>query len=77
MAVMLSSQVSFDYFDGWDLLTVAVACAAALATGRWAMRSQEGAVVSGIRRIQTGSVNDYAGYLVTGLLVSVGILAGG
>jgi hypothetical protein len=27
--------------------------------------------------VQTGSVNDYAGYLVVGLVVSVIVLAGG
>jgi len=67
-------RVSFDYWDPAAIATVvgtvvlAVPCA--VLAGRVGERAR--AVT---RRLQTGSVNDYAGYLVGGMVLTVAVLA--
>jgi multicomponent Na+:H+ antiporter subunit D len=67
--------VAFRYWDPTDLLfvvlTVLLAVPCALAGLRFATVSP----VAFLRRVQSGSVNDYAGYLVVGLVTTVAVLA--
>ena len=64
-------HVSFTYFDPRELLTVAGVEAAALPVGRFLLSRRAAPVVSRVRSVQTGSVNDYAAYLTLGLIGSV------
>jgi hypothetical protein len=50
---------------------VAATVLAALPVGRLVCSERAARIVGQVRRIQTGSVNDYAGYLVVGVLVAV------
>ena len=54
-----------------ELLTVAGVVAAALPVGRFLLSRRAAPVVSRVRSVQTGSVNDYAAYLTLGLIGSV------
>jgi multicomponent Na+:H+ antiporter subunit D len=69
-----SVHVSYAYFNPRELLTVLAAVAAAVPAGRVLLSRRAARMVEAVRRIQTGSVNDYAGYLVVGLLASVAAL---
>ena len=74
--VLHVAELSFDYVSPVGILTVigtAIAAApVAMAGIRWSTSSP----VAFVRRIQSGSVNDYAGFLAIGLLVSVAVLGG-
>lgn len=60
--------VSFHYFDPVDLLPALAVVGAAWPVGRLVLSGRARRTVSAIRSVQTGSVNDYAGYLVIGLI---------
>jgi multicomponent Na+:H+ antiporter subunit D len=67
--------VSFDYVSPVDLLGVAGTVLLAVPLARLAMRrGSDERVQAALRRVQTGSVNDYAGYLVAGLVVVAAVL---
>ena len=77
---MASSPVSFDYVSPLGLATVALTIVAAVPLARAALRWDRSRAVEALRRVQSGSVNDYAAYAVAGLLVvglvlSRGVLA--
>jgi multicomponent Na+:H+ antiporter subunit D len=69
-----SAPVSFDYFRGSEWATVFVATTLAVPLAFWAQRVAESKAVQRLRSVQTGSVNDYAGYLVVGFLFVVAVL---
>ncbi|MGH9297285.1 MAG: complex I subunit 5 family protein, partial [Acidimicrobiales bacterium] len=66
------ATVSFDYFSPIDLGTLAATIIAAVPLARFAIRhAGEGSRAQSIlERIQTGSVNDYAAYLVLGFIAT-------
>jgi multicomponent Na+:H+ antiporter subunit D len=72
-----SATVTFDYASVTGLLTVAGTVLAALPVAFLGVRYQGSSVVNLFRRVQSGSVNDYAGYMVTGLVVVVLVLTRG
>ena len=72
-----SSSVSFVYFDPGDLLTVLGTVILAVPVARAGMRWSESSPVTLLRRIQTGSANDYAGYLIGGVILTIGVTSGG
>jgi multicomponent Na+:H+ antiporter subunit D len=74
---LLSSGVSFAYFDPGDLLTVLGTVILAVPVARAGMRWAESSPVAILRRVQTGSANDYASYLVGGLMLTIGVVGGG
>ncbi len=69
--------VSFDYASPLGLVTVAVTVLLAVPVGRAALRFERSTPVEAMRRIQSGSVNDYAAYAVAGILVVALILSRG
>jgi multicomponent Na+:H+ antiporter subunit D len=64
-------HVPFHYFTGRELATVPATLALALPLIWLARRHARGTIVTRVRSVQTGSVNDYASYLIIGLLVTV------
>ncbi len=72
------ATVHFSYFDPVDLVTVALTIVAAVPLARFAMRTEADETVRRIvgvmRRVQSGSVNDYTSYLVVGFLLAAGTL---
>jgi multicomponent Na+:H+ antiporter subunit D len=68
------AQVRFTYVGPLELATVAVTVAAAVPLARGARRLADTSAVRRLRAVQTGSVNDYATYLVAGLLLTVCVL---
>lgn len=70
-----SVHVVFHYFSVTELATVLATVLLAIPVARWALANSEAAAVNRLRSIQSGSVNDYATYLVVGLLISVAVLA--
>ncbi len=74
-AALPVADVSFHFFSVSELGVALAAVVAAVPVARWAMSAGDNAVVARLRSIQNGSVNDYAGYLVTGLLLTVALLA--
>jgi multicomponent Na+:H+ antiporter subunit D len=72
---LLPAKVPFDYFDPKELALVALTLVAAVPLARWAMTVPEDGPVGRLRRaVQTGSVNDYAAYLIGGLTAVVAAL---
>lgn len=67
-------RVSFHYTSVVELASVAASVALAIPLARWAVDLEGNRTVARIRSIQTGSVNDYASYLVIGMLVVVAAL---
>ena len=63
------SSVSFDYGDLADVLTTLVELVLAAALLVVYLRRGEPRVVTWLRRIHTGSVNDYAAFAITGFLI--------
>jgi multicomponent Na+:H+ antiporter subunit D len=66
--------VSFDYVSPIGLLTVLGTLVAAIPVALLGMRWSGSRLVMTIRRVQSGSVNDYASYLVAGLIVVVFVI---
>jgi len=71
-----SMPVPFDYTYWSDILVVGCTVVAAVPVAMAGMRWAGTRPVVALRRVQTGSVNDYAAYLVVGLLTAVLVLAG-
>jgi multicomponent Na+:H+ antiporter subunit D len=69
-----SVAVSFDYVSPIGLLTVLGTLIVALPVAVLGLRWSGSRPVVVIRRVQSGSVNDYASYLVAGLIVVVFVL---
>ena len=65
--------VTFDYGKLSDLLVALVEIALGLVLAGFYLRVREPRLVMWLRRLHTGSVNDYAGYALTGLAL-VGIV---
>lgn len=66
---------TFDYFAPTELATMAVTVAVGLALAAWYVRRQrEPLPVRALRRIHTGSVNDYAGFVAVGLVLTLAVL---
>ncbi|MGH9048018.1 MAG: hypothetical protein ACRDVW_12010, partial [Acidimicrobiales bacterium] len=74
--VLAFKSVSFDYASPSDLLAVSGTVVAAVPLGWAALRFGDARAVVLLRRVQSGSVNDYAGYLIGGLVALVAVLAG-
>ena len=72
-----ASVVTFDYFSWTEFVVVAGTCLGAVPVAVAGLRHRDWSGVQLIGRVQSGSVNDYAAYLVVGLLVSVAVVAGG
>ena len=68
------ARVSLDYFSASELITVAFTTALGVALAFVYMRIGEPAPISLLRRLQTGSVNDYAAYAVVGVLCTMAVL---
>jgi len=68
-------HVSFDYWAPDALATVAITVVLGLALARAYMRIGEPAPMTLLRRLQTGSVNDYAAFAVVGVLGALAVLA--
>jgi hypothetical protein len=69
--------VSFDYFTPAEAVAIVGTCAAAIPVAVFGIRWRDSRIADLLPRVQTGSVNDYAAYLVVGLLASVVVVAGG
>jgi multicomponent Na+:H+ antiporter subunit D len=67
-------SVSFDYFNPAELLAAFGTVVAAIPVLRFAVRHTEARLVSRVRAVQTGSVNDYVAYQAVGLVLAVGAL---
>jgi multicomponent Na+:H+ antiporter subunit D len=65
--------VTFDYGKLSDLLVALAEIALGLVLAGFYLRAREPRLVSWLRRLHTGSVNDYAGYALAGLAL-VGIV---
>ncbi len=70
-----AAAIAFHYVTARELGTVLVTVALALPVARFAGRGADRPAVRWLRRVQSGSVNDYASYLVLGLVVTVATLA--
>jgi multicomponent Na+:H+ antiporter subunit D len=70
------SSLVFDYGKASDLITTAIEIAIGLLVAAAYLRIREPRPVTWLRRLHTGSVNDYAAYLVTGFLVAFVALNG-
>lgn len=66
-----AAVVHFHYFSLGELAIVVATVVLALPVVRGATVLAESAVVRAVRSVQTGSVNDYAAYLIAGLLLTV------
>jgi multicomponent Na+:H+ antiporter subunit D len=65
----------FKYFAPSELLVTGGCLVAGLLLALWYVRRYtEPGVVTAVRRLHTGSVNDYAAYSVAGLVVTTGVL---
>ncbi|MGZ0146051.1 complex I subunit 5 family protein [Kribbella sp. WER1] len=66
---------SFTYFAPDELLIALVSIALGVLLSIWYVRrSSEPGPITVLRRIHTGSVNDYAAYVITGLIVCTAVL---
>jgi multicomponent Na+:H+ antiporter subunit D len=68
-------KVSFDYFKPTELAAVAATLLAGGLVARTYMRVDEPRAVGMLRAIHNGSVNDYAAYVVFGVVAAVVVLA--
>jgi multicomponent Na+:H+ antiporter subunit D len=69
-----SVAVSFDYVSPIGLMTVLGTVVAAIPVSLLGMKFSGSKIVAVIRRVQSGSVNDYASYMVAGLIVVLLVL---
>jgi len=75
-AALPPARVTFEYLRPAELALVAATVAAAVPLARWAAGvDRDGRVPAVLRAVQSGSVNDYAAYLVAGLVATVAALA--
>ncbi|HEU0316124.1 MAG TPA: hypothetical protein VFR49_02275, partial [Solirubrobacteraceae bacterium] len=68
-------HVAFDYLDPQELGAVAATVVLGLALARVYLRVPEPAPIRLLRALHTGSVNDYAGYAVIGVVAALLALA--
>jgi multicomponent Na+:H+ antiporter subunit D len=68
------AHASFDYWSVSELATVLGTVLIGAALAWWYVRREEPHAMTLVRRIQSGSVNDYAAYAAFGLVVLVGSL---
>ena len=68
------AEVKFHYFSGVELGLALGAVVLAVPIARWSTRATGSRTVARLRSVQNGSVNDYAAFLITGLLVTVAVL---
>jgi multicomponent Na+:H+ antiporter subunit D len=68
-------HIAFSYWSASDVLIVAATVVLAVPCAIGGARLSERPIVTFLRRIQSGSVNDYASYLVGGLVITVAVLA--
>jgi multicomponent Na+:H+ antiporter subunit D len=66
-----AAVVHFHYFSVQELILAFASVVVAFPVSGWARGAGDNRVVRAVRSVQTGSVNDYASYLVAGLLVVV------
>jgi multicomponent Na+:H+ antiporter subunit D len=66
--------VQFAYLDPTHLVVVGVTVLSGLLLARWLMHRDEPLVIRGLRRLHTGSVNDYAMYASAGIAAVVASL---
>ncbi|HEU5007389.1 MAG TPA: proton-conducting transporter membrane subunit [Jatrophihabitantaceae bacterium] len=72
-----ASSLVFDYGKASDLITTAIEIGIGLLVAAVYLRIREPRPVTWLRRLHTGSVNDYAAYLAGGIALAAGILLGG
>jgi multicomponent Na+:H+ antiporter subunit D len=70
------STLVFDYGKASDLITTAIEIAIGLLVAAVYLHVREPRPVTWLRRLHTGSVNDYAAYLAGGIVLASGILLG-
>ena len=68
-------HVGFSYFKPEELLTVALTVGLGVLLARIYLRISEPAPIAALRRLHTGSVNDYAAFAIIGVLCSLAVLA--
>jgi multicomponent Na+:H+ antiporter subunit D len=71
-----ATVIPFSYGKGSDLVLAAVEIGLGLLLACWYLQVREPRPVSWLRRLHTGSVNDYAGYLTAGLVLTAAVLFG-
>lgn len=69
-----AAAVRFDYWSSTELLTVAGTVVAGLLLAWWYVRHDEPRVVTGLRALHNGSVNDYASYAAAGIAVTTAVV---
>ncbi|HEY0400051.1 MAG TPA: proton-conducting transporter membrane subunit [Acidimicrobiia bacterium] len=70
------APVSFEYFKPSELALAALPVIAAVPLARWANGiDRDGRLIAALRAVQSGSVNDYAAYLIGGLAAAVAALS--
>jgi multicomponent Na+:H+ antiporter subunit D len=72
-----AAHLHFHYLSLFELATVLATLVVAVPVARSADRARDAGdtgIVRALRAVQTGSVNDYATYLVVGLIVTVAAL---
>jgi multicomponent Na+:H+ antiporter subunit D len=68
-------DVTFDYVSPAEVITAATTTVLGLAVAWWYVRREhEPWLVSRLRAVHTGSVNDYASYAAVGLVITIGAL---
>ena len=68
-------HLGLNYFDPQELVTVAISIAIGLTLATVYVRVNKPGPMTLLRRIQNGSVNDYAAFAVVGLLCTLAVLA--
>ncbi|HVV76426.1 MAG TPA: proton-conducting transporter membrane subunit [Mycobacteriales bacterium] len=68
------ADVHFDYWSATELLTVVGTVAAGLLLAWWYTRHEEPRLVTGLRALHNGSVNDYTSYAAFGFVVAAGVV---
>ena len=66
-----SERVPYHYLDAFELVLVPATLAAAVPLVWLAGRLSNSRIAGRVRSVQTGSVNDYASYLIIGLLITI------
>jgi multicomponent Na+:H+ antiporter subunit D len=67
-------SVRFDFFNPVELLATLGTVVAAIPVLRFAQRHADARVISRVRAVQSGSVNDYVAYQAVGLVLAVVVL---
>jgi multicomponent Na+:H+ antiporter subunit D len=70
-----TGHVAYHYLDALELTLVPVTVAVAAPLIWLALRYRDSRAAARIRSVQTGSINDYAGYLIAGLLITIATIS--